>query len=197
MTHEANAEMTTEPDPGTRPASPPGPPARLQGSSLALAVLVDVAVVAVWFAVAGLVGAWAWNQLVTLPELTKVGNSASMASEELARQVGIDGWFFMIALVGGLVSGVLLTAWRRRDPLLTVALVALGAGFASWLMIHVGRALGPDDPIAKLRALPEGAHASDQLRLHAHGVAWVWPIAAAFGALIYLWVLAKPSGDSG
>ena len=27
------------------------------------------------------------------------------------------------------------------------------------------------------------------------GVAWVWPIAAAFGALVYLWVLAKPGRE--
>ena len=57
----------------------------------------------------------------------------------------------MIAAVGGLLSGVLLLIWRWRDPLLMVVLVALGGGLASWLMVHVGLALGPEDEVAALR----------------------------------------------
>ena len=161
-------------------------------SSRIAAAALDAVIVGGWFVVAGLVGAWVWSKVTTLPEMSKSGNNASVASEELVKQVGMDGWFFVIALAGGVLSGVLLLAWRHRDPLLTVALVTLGGGLASWLMAHVGTALGPGDPIAALRKLPDGAHVSEQLRLHAQGVAWVWPIAAAFGALLYLWVLAKP-----
>ncbi len=65
-----------------------------------------------------------------------------------------------------------------------------------WLMIQVGKALGPGDEIAALRRLPDGSQVSEQLRLHATGVVWVWSIAAVFGALVYLWVLAKPGGDT-
>ena len=64
-------------------------------------------------------------------------------------------------------------------------------------MIQLGEALGPGNPAAALRGMPNGSHVYEQLRLHAHGVAWVWPIAAAFGALLYLWVFTKPGGDGG
>jgi hypothetical protein len=161
-----------------------------------MAALLDVMIVGAWFVGAGLVAALVWVQVVDLPEVSRTGGAATVPSEELVKQVGIDSWFAVIALVGGLLSGVLLLWWRRRDPLFTVALVALGAGLASWLMIHVGKALGPDNEIAVLRKLPDGSHVSEQLRLHAPGVAWIWPVAAAFGALIYLWVLSKPGGDT-
>jgi hypothetical protein len=156
--------------------------------------LLDVVIVAAWFAVLGVVGGWVWAHVTSLPQVAKEGANATVASEELVKQVAMDGWFVVIALAGGVVSGALLLAWRHRDPLLTVALVALGGGLASWLMIHAGGSFGPSDPIAALRKLPDGAHVSEQLRLHAHGVAWVWPIAASFGALLYLWVL-KPSAE--
>jgi hypothetical protein len=156
--------------------------------------LFDVLIVAAWFAAAGLIGGWVWAHVVSLPQVSKEGNAAPVPSEELAKQVGMDGWFFVIALAAGVVSGIALLVWRHRDPLLTVVLVALGGGLAAWLMVTAGEAFGPGDPIAALRKLPDGAHVSEQLRLHAHGVAWVWPIAAAFGALLYLWVL-KPGGD--
>jgi hypothetical protein len=156
--------------------------------------LFDVLIVAAWFAAAGLIGGWVWAHVVSLPQVSKEGNAATVPSEELAKQVGMDGWFFVIALAAGVVSGIVLLVWRHRDPLLTVALVALGGGLAAWLMVTAGKALGPGDPIAALRKLSDGAHVSERLTLHAHGVAWVWPIAAAFGALLYLWVL-KPGAE--
>lgn len=183
-----SAEMTTASQPSSpTPESPPT-------TSRIVPILLDAALVAAWFAVAGLIGGWIWAHVTSLPQVAKEGNTATVASEELAKQVAMDGWFFLIAVVGGVLSGVLLLLWRHRDPLLSVALVTLGGGLASWLMIQVGEALGPGDPIAALRKLPDGAHVSEQLQLHAHGVAWVWPLAAAFGALLYFWVL-KPADD--
>jgi hypothetical protein len=170
------------------------PPRQASGAARFAQPLFDVLIVAVWFAVVGLVGGWVWAHVVSLPQVSKEGNAATVPSEELAKQVGMDGWFFVIALAAGVVSGIALLVWRHRDPLLTVVLVALGGGLAAWLMVTAGESFGPGDPIAALRKLPDGAHVSEQLRLHAHGVAWVWPIAAAFGALLYLWVL-KPGGE--
>ena len=178
---------TSQPVPASPSESTPG--ARVRGP------LLDLAVVAGWFLAAGLLGGWVWSRVVALPQVTKTGDSATLSPEELVKQVGIDGWFCVIAVVGGLLSGVLLLAWRRREPLLMVVLVVLGAGLAAWLMIHVGGALGPGDERTALRGLAEGAQVSEQLVLHAPGVAWAWPITAALGALIYLWVLARPGRD--
>jgi hypothetical protein len=182
---------------GESSATVPEPAAASSASSASswvVPVLLDVLIIGAWFAAAGLVGGWLWAHLTSLPQVAKEGNSATVASEELAKQVAMDGWFFLIAAIGGVVSGLFLLVWRRRDPILAVVLVTLGGGLASWLMVHAGEAFGPGDPIAALRQLPDGAHVSEQLRLHAPGVAWVWPIAAAFGALLYFWVL-KPADD--
>ena len=52
-----------------------------------------------------------WWQLDDLPQVTKSGN---IGHPELPRswpsRSAIDGWFFVIALVGGLVSGIALLA---------------------------------------------------------------------------------------
>ena len=90
--------------------------------------------------------------------------------EELVKQVGIDGWFFVIALVGGLVGGIVLMAWRRRDPLLMVVLVVLGGGLASWLMVRLGLALGPEKALSALGGMPDGAQVSMRLKLVASGM---------------------------
>jgi hypothetical protein len=156
---------------------------------------IDAAVVAVWFAVAGVVGALVWWQVTTLPKLTRTGNSAEQAPDQLVGQVGIDTWYFVVALVGGLLSGIVLLWWRRRDPLLMVVLVALGGGLAAWLMVRAGLVLGPAPELTALRDLKEGAQVSMQLKLHAPGMVWIWPIAALLGALLQMWVLAKPRDE--
>jgi hypothetical protein len=175
------------------PAAPGAGRSRVRVSRPALvAGAIDALVVALWFAVAGVMGGFVWSRVVTLPKVQKSGNTASVAPEELVKQVGIDGWFVVIALVVGLLSGLLLLAWRRRDPVLMVVLVVLGGGLASWLMVHTGLSFGPGKELAALRKLPNGGEVSTRLKLHATGVTWLWSIGAALGALIYLWVLARP-----
>ena len=169
-------------------------PARSSRPSLRAGAL-DAGVVAVWFAVAGLVGAVVWWQVTTLPKLTRAGDSASQASDQLVNQVGIDGWFFVVAGVGGLLSGIVMLAWRRRDPLLMVVLVALGGGLAAWVMVRAGLVLGPAPELSALRDLAEGDEVSMQLKLYAPGMVWIWPVAATLGALLELWVLEKPGNE--
>ncbi len=177
-------------------SSPAAPDSTPEGSRVT-GLLLDALVVGLWFVAAGVIGGLVWVLVASPPKVTRAAGNASVSSEELVKQVGVDGWFLVIALVAGLASGVLLLAWRRRDPLVMVLLVVLGAGLASWVMIRVGQVAGPADELAALRKLPDGAHVLEQLRLHAPGVAWVWPIAAAFGAMVYLWVLAKSDHEEG
>lgn len=152
----------------------------------------DLGVTAAWFVVAGVLGAVLWWQLTPLPVATRTGEAASLNPDQLTKEVGIDGWFAVIALVAALVSGVVLMAWRRRDPLLMVVLIALGGGLAAYLMVTLGQALGPGDEVAALKRLPDGGTAPLQLSLKAPGVALLWPIAALFGALVQVWVLRRP-----
>ncbi len=156
----------------------------------------DALTTAVWFGVSGLLGALVWWQVAPLPTAVKIGDGASLEPTELIKQVGVDGWFFVIALVGGLLGGIVLMAWRRRHPVLMVLLIVLGGILAAWLVIQLGLALGPGDELAALRDAPEGTTVETQLTLGARGMFWVWPTAAAMGALVQLWVLDKPREET-
>ncbi|MDQ6687390.1 MAG: hypothetical protein M3Z50_07235 [Actinomycetota bacterium] len=153
-------------------------------STPATAGLVDALVVLVWFAVLGAAGALVWWRVTPLAAFTRTSDNAVMGSTELAKQFSTDGWYFVIALVGGLLSGVVLMLWRRRHPLLTVVLVALGGGLAAWVMLRLGLVLGPPKPsTASTMRLPVGSRIPLQLAPQAPGVGFVWPVAALLGAL--------------
>ena len=170
----------------------PAPPGRRESLR---PVLVDVGIVLGWFLVAGVIAAVAWWQLVDLPQATREGGSVVVEADQLGKEVNIDGWYFVISFVGGLASGIALLNWRHRDPLLTVVLVTLGGGLATFVMCKLGGLLGPGSEVDALRTKAEGAHALMRLQVHASGVLWVWPAAAALGALVYLWVLKDPGSD--
>ena len=153
----------------------------------AVAALRDALVVLVWFVVAAVVAAVVWWQVTPLPVYTRTRQGTVMDQVQLGGQVAIDGWYFLLAVGLGLISGVGLTAWRRRDAVVTVVLVTAGAAGAAWLAIGIGRWLGPPDPQTLLDHLRVGQHAAVQLELTSHGEWLVWPMAALLGALGVLW----------
>lgn len=151
------------------------------------AALREAGLVLGWFVVLGVLGGVLWWLVTPLAEWTRTAKSASMDELNLGVSVAADGWFFVIGAVGGLVSGFVLTAWRRRDPLVTVLLVAGGAGLASLLTYLVGHALGPGPVHEALAHARVGQQVPAQLEVHAPGVYLVWPVAALFTALAVLW----------
>jgi apolipoprotein N-acyltransferase len=147
----------------------------------------DTAVVIGWFLVAGVAAALVWWKLTPLAEYTRTATNGEMGEEQLARQVSADGWFFVIAAVAGLASGIALLFLRRRDPLAMVILVTVGGLLATWVMLRVGLWLGPPDPSKVLPDAAVGAKVPLQLKPQAAGVHFVWPIAALLGAVGVIW----------
>ena len=147
----------------------------------------DTAVVLAWFVAVGLIGAVLWWQLTPLAEFTRTADNGSMGEEDLGRQVAADGWYFVIAAVGGLLGGIALLALRRRDPVAMVVLVAAGGVLAGWLMLRIGLWLGPPDPQTVLPGASVGDKVPLQLEPQAPGVQFVWPIAALVGAIGVIW----------
>lgn len=176
MTHLDPATSTTDPDPAD-PADERRPNR-----------LVDVAVIVGLLAGLGVLGGLLWWQVVDLPRARLGNGKVVLAPADLTRQVGIDGWYALIALGGGVLAGVGLTAWRRSDPVVTVAAASLGACVAAWVMRILGRVLGPGDPADALRSGHPGSSAPVQLVLHATGVVWLWPVATAAGSLVWLYL---------
>jgi hypothetical protein len=156
---------------------------------------MDVAVVFGVFLVLAVVGAVLWWQLVDLPMAMLSNGRVVIAPNDLTQEIGIDGWYALIALAGGLLAGAGLTAWRRTDPLVTVAAIGLAAVLAGWVMRALGQLLGPANPVTALKGAHSGATAPVRLVLHASGVVWLWPTAAALGALVWLYLASGPRSE--
>ena len=188
------------PESGSTPGSTSGPTSGTTATGPPVArrhpLLRDAGIVALWFVVLGVVAAVVWWQLTPLAEYTRTATNAEMGEEQLGVQVAADGWYFVIAAAGGLVSGVALLSWRRRDPVAMVVLVTLGALLGAWVMLRVGLWLGPADPKSVLPHVAVGAKVPLQLKPHADGVVTVWPIATLLGALAVIWGLDDRRGKA-
>ncbi len=188
----------TQSDPAVRAPAPAPEPVTARGDGgRRRRILTDVAVVFGVLLALGVLGGVVWRQVADLPRAMLVEGKVVIVPDDLAAQIGIDGWYALIALGGGLGAGLVLTAWRRTDPLLTVAAVTLAACLAGWVMQTLGRALGPGDPAEALRAGSTRARAPVELVLHAPGALWLWPVAAAAGCLVWLYLASGPPAESG
>ncbi|MBO9520356.1 MAG: hypothetical protein J7518_02365 [Nocardioidaceae bacterium] len=148
---------------------------------------VDLGIALAWFVVLAVAGGLLWWQLTPLAEYTRTATNAMMDEEQLGVQVNADGWFFVIAAVGGLVSGVVLLSWRKRDPLFMVVVVAVGGLLATWLMLQTGLIAGPPDPDTVLPTAKAGAKIPLQLTIRAEGLWVVWSVSALLGAVGVIW----------
>ena len=165
----------------------PGLSEQVRPRALRRPLVADAGFVAAWFVVLGVLAALLWWQLTPLAEYTRTATNAEMGEEQLGVQVAADGWYLVIATAGGLLSGVALLALRRRDPVAMVVLVTLGALLAGWLMLRLGLWLGPANPKSVLPDVAVGAKVPLQLKPHADGVLFVWPITALLGAIAVIW----------
>lgn len=159
----------------------------------------DLLVIAGVFLVLAVVGAVVWDQVADLAEFTRVKGNATMDEFQLGRQISADGWYSLIAVVGGLVAGVGLMLWRSADALATMIAIGLSAAAASFVTLKVGLLLGPPDPKSVLKSTAVGAKVPTQLELHAHGLMLIWPLAAVLGAVAVLFLttpkdLSEPAG---
>ena len=131
----SDAQLTEQPT----PSQTPGRPAWVRVAVEAAAILVLFAVVG---AVAGVVWEWLWT-----PPSGVVFHHRWYPDETWVRGLfSGTGWYVLVAVVAGLVAGVVSAlAFHRRELVSLVAVVAgsLLAGFVMW---HLGTALGPADP---------------------------------------------------
>ena len=162
---------------------------------LSRALAREAGLVLGWFVVLGIVGGVLWWAVTPLAEWTRTAKSATMDEANLGVAVASDGWFFVIAAVGGLVSGFVLAAWRRRDPVATVVLLTCGSALATVLMRVIGRALGPGSYEAALRTAEVGARVPVPLTVHAPGIYLVLTITTLITALAVLWGTTEDAAD--
>ena len=160
--------------PSSRPTRP-GP----QGRALLAAVLILAGSVVI-----GLVGGAIWAAAaprVAYQVASLHPPTAYATNPETSAFIAADGWYCVIALVGGALIGLLgyLVGVRRYGPAPMVAVVigSVGAAFiAAWLGHQLSGGPSFDHVLAtsKINAL---LHAP--ISLGAHGALAFWPLAAA------------------
>lgn len=149
----------------------------------------DVVVVLGAFAVLGLVGGLLWWLAVdpAVYTIRRGEGGALMGELDLSKRFSADGWYSVIAIVGGFLSGVGLTWWRSRDFRLTTLLLVPGAALAAALMAYVGGLLGPGDTQVGIELAQPGDTVPVELAVSTSSVYLMWPIAVLAGALMVLW----------
>jgi hypothetical protein len=158
----------------------------------------DVLTVLGTFLVVGAVAGLLWWVVSEPAKYTKGPAGLSMGEQELSRQFATDGWYAVIAVLAGFVSGVAVTWWRSRDFRITTVLLMPASVVAATTMAAVGRLLGPDTPGADL--VRRGGSVPAELAVSAVQVYLMWPIAMLAGALMVLWSSPEalpPSRSSG
>ncbi|MET3960377.1 hypothetical protein ABIE44_000311 [Marmoricola sp. OAE513] len=159
-----------------------------QRRELITELVTSALVVLAWFAVAAVIGALIWVEVTPLPEFTRIATTGTMDEEQLAKQFSTNGWFTVIAAIGGLVSGLALLLLRRKSPVAMVGMVAVGGAVATLVMLQLGLAWGPGDPNVALGAAQIGDKVPVQLKPDAKAVYFAWSIAALLGAALALWL---------
>lgn len=179
--------------PGPDPAAPAEHQPASRGRRLPGGVRGDAIAVLGVSLLLGLLGGVLW-WLLTEPALFTVGEAGElgMGEVELADRFSATGWFTVLAVVLGALSGGALTWWRNRDPILTAGLLVVGSVIGTLTMAGVGKVLGPADPEVAAASARPGDLVPAALEVGAAVSYLVWTIAALAGALMVLW---SPSTD--
>lgn len=93
-----------------------------------------------------------------------------------------DAWYFVVALVSGMVLGAIAAVVARGSELLTLLAVALGSVAAAVVMWRVGMLGNPADPVQLARHAADGTRLSSRLHL-ANAVPLIAYPLGALGAL--------------
>jgi hypothetical protein len=132
----------------------------------------------------GVAAGFLWAALAPRPYLVMTGpGAAQVTSAESSAFIGGDGWYCLICLAGGIISGLIgyLLAVRGHHPV-GMALVLLGGLAAALIALWIGQHSGQASYHHLLSTLPAGRHLSASLSLGARSAIALWPLAAGIMA---------------
>jgi hypothetical protein len=167
--------------------------------------------VAVWFlaalaasAVLGLLGGLIWGEFAPRVLFEEIGaGTAEVVNAETRAFFGADVWFCGIAVVAGLLAGLLgyrfAVAPRTGGArsLMVLALI-LGAVAGTFVMLWLGERIGVSAYQHDLAASRDGTRFSSSLSLGARSALAFWPLFTAFVLLVAEWgTRASGHPDSG
>jgi hypothetical protein len=182
--------------PGT--LGPPGPPDAPRPSTRS-SVAWFVALLA-GSAVLGLLGGLIWGEVAPRALLQEISaGTAEIVNTETRAFFGADAWFSGIAVVAGLLTGVLgyrlAVAPRDGAARASVALaLLLGAVAGAFTMMWAGGQIGLSSFNRDLQSSPAGTLFYASLALGAKSALALWPLLTALVLLIAEWG-TRPAPD--
>ncbi len=148
------------------------------------AALVPSLAVVAGTALLGVAGGYLWAAVAPRVALVVVGHGAAdLVNSETSAFIAADGWYCVICLVGGVISG-LLGYWlvvRRHGPV-AMAGVLIGGLAAGLITSWIGEQSGLATFHHLLATLPAGAHMQSRLTLGSRSAIAFWPLAAGLMA---------------
>lgn len=135
-------------------------------------------------ALLGVVGGFIWAVVAPRAALVMVGHGvADVVNAETNAFIAADGWYCLICLAGGVISGLLghWLAVRRHGPA-AMAAVLVGALAAALITLWIGDQSGLGTFHHQLATLPVGANFRAQLALGSRAAIAFWPLAAGLTA---------------
>jgi hypothetical protein len=181
-----------------QPLPAPGGPAgdaRPGAAALPLRALPVTLAIAAGGAALGVAGGYLWAAVAPKALFVVASHGvAYVVNPETSAFIAADGWFSLIAGVGGVVIGLAayLLGVRRFGPL-PVAGALVGATAAAFLAWWIGRNVGLAAFRHLLEASKSGALIRQPANLGAHGALAFWPLAA--GAVIFFIELVRSMRD--
>jgi hypothetical protein len=145
-----------------------------------LRVILTTAGIVVGGAVLGIVGGLVWAAVAPRAVfMVSAPGVAYVVNPETSAFIAADGWFSVVAAVGGVLIGVAgyVIGVRRYGPL-PVAGVLAGATAAAFVAAWTGRQVGLGAFRHELGAAKAGALIRQPVVLGAHGALAFWPLAA-------------------
>jgi len=151
-------------------------------------VLLELGLVLAAFAVVGALAGVVW-QWVWTPTVGVAVDHHWTAGDALGLQHEFSGtgWYVVVGVVAGLVTGVAVALLVDRVPLLTLAAVVLGSALAAWLMLVVGGALGPADQDVVARTAADGTKIPMQLTVTGRSP-WIALPSGALLGLVFIFI---------
>jgi hypothetical protein len=150
-------------------------------------------------AVLGLLGGLIWGEAAPRATLQEIGTgTAELVNAETRAFIGADVWFCGIAIVAGLLTGVLgyrFAVSRRTGggrAAVAASLIA-GAVAGSFVMLWLGEQIGLSAYNQQLASSPNGTLFSASLVLGAKSALAFWPMFTAIVLLIAEWGARTPA----
>jgi hypothetical protein len=157
-------------------------------------------------AAGGLLGGLIWERVAPRAMLQEIGaGTAELVNAETRAFITADIWFCGIAVIAGLLTGVLgyrftVSARTGGTRALVVAALVLGALAGALVMLWLGERLGQSGYEQHLASSPNGTMFPDTLALGAKSALAFWPMATAIVLLVAEWgarTTADPAEPAG